>query len=525
MQEQPKAQAGAATPSLPFNLKEIWVRAALTGARAEGWEGLLAGQRAWLDEFWAGADVRVEGDPVLQQAVRFGLFHVVQASARTERRAIGSKGLTGPGYDGHAFWDTEGFVLPVLVATYPKAARDALLWRHSTLPTARERAKVLELKGAAFPWRTIAGQECSGYWPAGTAAFHINADIAYAVERYRAATGDTDFDRDIGTELLVETARLWASLGHHDRHGVWHLDGVTGPDEYSAVSDDNLFTLLMAAHNLRAAVAACLRHPPRAAELGVTAQESVAWTLAADGVVPPYDKELGVHEQSRGFTVYREWDFTDATYPLFLHAPYVQLYRSQVCKQADLVLAMHWCADAFTPEQKAHNLDYYERRTVRDSSLSAATQAVLCADTGHLELAYAYAHEAALVDLHDLHQNSRDGMHLASLAGAWIALVEGFAGMREYCGQLSFDPVLPPGITELRFHLRWQGTLLHVCVTPSEVTYTADGAGLVLDLGGEHVQVTDAITRPLKARVPLLPTPQQPPGRTPTPVDATFQVR
>ena len=491
------------------------VAAALTGARDAGWDGLVEGQRKWLDAFWSGADVGVEGDPVLQQAVRFGLFHVVQAGARAERRALGSKGLTGPGYDGHAFWDTEGFVLPVLIATHPNAARDVLLWRHSTLEVAKERAQVLELEGAAFPWRTIAGEECSGYWPAGTAAFHINADIAYAVERYRAATGDMAFDREVGIELLVETARLWASLGHHDRHGTWHLDGLTGPDEYSAVADDNVFTLLMAARNLRAAVAACVRHPDRAADLGVTTVESAAWTLAADGVRPPYDEELGVHEQSRGFTKYREWDFTDATYPLFLHAPYVQIYRSQVVKQADLVLAMHWCGDSFTSDQKARNLDYYERRTVRDSSLSAATQAVLCAETGHLDLAYAYAHEAALVDLHDLHQNSRDGMHLASLAGAWIALVEGFAGMREYGGQLSFDPILPAGITELVFHLRWQGALLHVCVTPEEATYTAEGGDLTLHLGGEPVELAagSSTARPLIARTPLLPTPQQPPGR------------
>lgn len=493
------------------------VAAALTGARDVGWDGLVRDQREWLDAFWAGADVRVEGDDVLQQAVRFGLFHVVQAAARVERRALGSKGLTGPGYDGHAFWDTEGFVLPVLVATHPKAARDALLWRHATLPIAREHAKVLELEGAAFAWRTIAGQECSGYWPAGTAAFHLNADIAYAVERYRAATADEAFDRDIGVELLVETARLWASLGHHDRHGVWHLDGLTGPDEYTAVADDNVFTLLMAARNLRAAVEACVRHPDRAADLGVTTEESHAWALAADSARPPYDEQLGVHEQSRGFTVYREWDFAEAEYPLFLHAPYFQIYRSQVVKQADLVLAMHWCGDAFTAEEKARNLDYYERRTVRDSSLSAATQAVLCAETRHLDLAYAYAHEAALVDLHDLHQNSRDGMHMASLAGAWIALVEGFAGMREYGGRLSFDPVLPAGITELAFHLRWQGALLHVCVTPEEATYEAEGGDLELHLDGEAVVVADggSVARPILTRTPLLPTPQQPPGREP----------
>ena len=497
------------------------VAAALTGARAVGWDGLAADQRQWLDAYWAGADVEVTGDPALQQAVRYGLFHVVQASARTERRAIGSKGLTGPGYDGHAFWDTEGFVLPVLTATYPRAARDALAWRHTILPQARERATVLGLRGAAFPWRTIAGQECSSYWPAGTAAFHVNADIAYAVERYRAATGDVDFDRDIGVELLVETARLWASLGHHDRHGAWHVDGITGPDEYSALADDNVFTNLMAARNLRAAARACERHPDRAGALQVTDAEVATWALAAEHVAVPYDEELGVHEQARGFTKYREWDYTEAQFPLFLHATYGALYSSQVCKQADLLLAMHWCGERFTAAEKARNVDYYERRTTRDSSLSAGTQAVMCAETGHLELAHAYAREAAFVDLHDLHTNSRDGLHLASLAGAWTALVEGFGGMRETDGTLSFEPALPQGITELAFHLRWGGALLHVCVTPAEANYTAEGAPLMLRLAGADVAIADGatVTGPVGMRAPLLPTPQQPPGCAPLPVD------
>src|SRR5204863_5763748 len=157
----------------------------------------------------------------------------LQSGARAEQRAIPAKGLTGPGYDGHTFWDAERFVLQVLTYTAPQAAADALRWRHSTLDLARERATQLGLKGAAFPWRTIRGQECSGYWPAGTAAFHINADIADAVVRYRNVTGDDTLEVEAGLELLVETARLWISLGHHDTHGRWHVDGVTGPDEYS----------------------------------------------------------------------------------------------------------------------------------------------------------------------------------------------------------------------------------------------------------------------------------------------------
>ena len=219
--------------------------------------------------------------------MRFALFHTLQAGARGERRAIAAKGLTGPGYDGHAFWDTETFVLPVLTYTAPHAARDALRWRHATLGLARGRAKLLGLKGAAFPWRTIDGQECSGYWPAGTAAFHIGADIADAVGRYQAATDDEAFERETGLELLVETARLWRSLGHHDARGRFRIDGVTGPDEYSAVADNNVYTNLMAQRNLRLAADAVERHPDRAAELGVDPEETAAWRDAAQAHPDP----------------------------------------------------------------------------------------------------------------------------------------------------------------------------------------------------------------------------------------------
>ena len=498
------------------------VAAALTAARFGGWEALLRSQRDYLDDFWDSADVELDGDPVVQQAVRFGLFHVLQAGARAERRAIAAKGLTGPGYDGHAFWDTEGFVLPVLSLTVPDAAADALRWRHSTLAQARHRAQTLGLEGAAFPWRTIRGEETSAYWPAGTAAFHINADIAYAVENYRLVTGDDRLEKDVGLELLVETARLWRSLGHHDAHGTWHVDGVTGPDEYTAVVDDNLFTNLMAAHNLRAAAAACARHPQLAADLGVTTEETAAWRDAAAAVAVPYDEDLGVHQQCESFTRYAEWDFagTRDQRPLMLHQPYVQLYRKQVCKQADVVLAMHWLTDAFTAEQKARNLDYYERRTVRDSSLSACTQAVLCAEVGHLELAHDYTHEAALVDLRDLHHNTRDGLHIASLAGAWTALVAGFGGLREHGEVLRLSPALPGGITRLAFRVRWHDMRLVVEVTGDEVRCSMPGqedARLPLQLYGEDVTVTAAepVVRPLQHRAPPMPAPPQPEGREP----------
>jgi alpha,alpha-trehalose phosphorylase len=496
------------------------VRAAVVEARHTGWDGLLAGQRAYLDDFWERGDVEIEGDTELQVAVRFCMFHCLQAAARAEQRAIAAKGLTGPGYDGHCFWDTETFVLPVLTYTVPDAAGDALRWRQATLDLARERATVLGLRGAAFPWRTIRGQECSGYWPAGTAAFHINADIADAVVRYQNAAEDPAFERDVGLELLTETARLWRSLGHHDAAGRFRLDGVTGPDEYSAVADNNIYTNLMAQRNLRAAAEAVERHPERARERGVDDEEAAAWRDAAEAAVVPYDEALGVHSQAEGFTQHQRWDF-DGTgpdrYPLLLHFPYFDLYRKQVVKQSDLVLAMHLRGDAFSDEEKARNFGYYEALTVRDSSLSACTQAVIAAEVGHLELAYDYFGEAALIDLDDLEHNTRDGLHIASLAGAWIAAVAGFGGMRDHDGALSFTPRLPGALARLAFGLTFRGRQIRVEVDQQHVTYSLR-AGEPLDLTHYSEQITVGSGKPVtRAIPPLAPrdAPSQPRGRAP----------
>lgn len=496
------------------------VDAALSGALQTGWEGLLAEQRTYLDEFWSSADIELDGDEELQQAVRFALFHVLQAGARGESRAIAAKGLTGPGYDGHSFWDTETFVLPVLTYTMPEAARDALRWRHSTVDTARDRAAALGLRGAAFPWRSINGAECSAYWPAGTAAFHVNADIADATLRYLDATEDTDFEAEHATELLVETARLWMSLGHHDVHGGFRIDGVTGPDEYSAVTDNNIYTNLMAQRNLRGAIRVCERQLEAANRLGVTEKELGLWRSAADRMVIPYDDMLEVHPQAERFTEHADWNF-EATppqsYPLLLHYPYFDLYRKQVVKQADLVLAMHLCGDAFTDEEKARNFAYYERLTVRDSSLSACTQAVLAAEVGHLDLAFDYFAEASLTDLHDLHHNVRNGLHIASLAGAWLATVAGFGGMRDCRGTLTFAPRLPSALRRIGFRLSYRGSRFAVDVDRTAATYRLiAGADVTTAHHGEPITITagEPITRPIPP-APDRPRPTQPTGRAP----------
>jgi alpha,alpha-trehalose phosphorylase len=496
------------------------IEGALTTALEHDWKGLVAAQKKYLTDFWTRADVELKGDPEVQQAIRFAMFQVLQSAARAEQRAIPAKGLTGPGYDGHTFWDTETFVLPMLAYTAPAAAADLLRWRHSILDLARKRARDLGFKGAAFPWRTIHGEECSGYWPASTAAFHINADIADGVLRYVSATNDVEFEETVGVELLVETARLWISVGHHERGGLFRIDGVTGPDEYSALADNNLYTNLMAQRNLVAAADAVGRHSAAAKRLKVTATEVTAWRRAADRMFIPYDEELEVHRQASDFTKHERWDFRRTRpdqYPLFLHFPYFDLYRKQVIKQADLVLAMHLRGDAFTPEQKARNFAYYEALTVRDSSLSSNTQSIIAAEVGHLQLAHDYLGEAALMDLHDLEHNVRDGVHMGSLAGAWLAVVAGLGGMRHHGDTLGFAPRLPPGIQGLSFRLTFLDRLIKVSVNRRRATYSLlRGKPISFEHHGEELRLTSRspVARPIP-KIALLPEPKQPPGRAP----------
>ncbi|RLK52563.1 glycoside hydrolase family 65 protein [Microbacterium telephonicum] len=497
------------------------VDAAVAAAVRTGWEGLAAEQRSFLDDFWVAADVTIEGDPHLQQAVRFALFQVVQAAARAQTRSIPGKALTGAGYEGHTFWDADAFVVPVLTYLLPTAARDALRWRHATLPLARERAATLHLAGAAFPWRTISGSECSGYWPAGTIAFHINADIASAILHYVRVSGDLPFEREVAVEILVETARLWSSLGRWDGGGTFHIDGVTGPDEYSALVDDNAFTNLAAQRNLRGAADLCRRHDGPARALQVTDDEIAGWLLAAERMAVPFDPVRRVHQQYAGSTDRERWDFDGTSpqqYPLQDHFPYFDLYRKQVVKQADLVLALQFAHESFTAEQTARAFAYAEELTVRDSSLSASPQSVVAARTGHLPLALAYLREAAAIDLADVRGDVADGLHIAALAGVWTAVVSGFGGMREGADGFDFAPRLTPPLTALSYGLQVGGGHLRVEIATDAATYTLTGeAPMEVRHHGERVRL--APNRSRRLAIPPAPDPGPPPrqprGRAP----------
>ncbi len=445
-----------------------------------GIDAVFEAQRVWLDAFWHRSDIQIEGADGNdlngdQQAIRWNLWQLAQASARTQEQGIAAKGVTADGYEGHYFWDTEVYVLPFLATTQPELARKLLRFRWKLLPLARERARMLNQNGALFPWRTINGEEASAYYAAGTAAYHINAAIAFAIERYMDATDDLDFLADEGAEILTETARLWEDLGFYTTNGSvkFRIHGVTGPDEYTAVVNDNLYTNVMARFNLRFAANTVERlRAERPADFerlvrntGLTDDEVASWHRAADHMFLPFDADLGIHPQDASFLEREPWDFEhtpDDKYPLLLNFHPLVIYRHQVLKQADVVLAMYLRGDHFTDDQKRRNFDYYDAITTGDSSLSACVQAIVAAQIGRDELAFEYFQEALYVDLADTHGNTSDGVHIASTAGVWAGVVFGFGGMSFDGDVLRFNPNLPAAWSSARFRIKRFATQIEV---------------------------------------------------------------
>jgi len=488
---------------------ELVERAGRTLDRAlvHGFEDLLSSQRAFLDEFWRRSDIEGWGDPELQQILRFNLFQICQATARAEGAGIPAKGLTGEGYEGHYFWDAEIYVLPFLIYTQPRIAKNMLLFRYSMLDKARQRAREVNQRGALFPWRTINGEEASAYYAAGTAQYHINADIMHALRQYVDATGDEDFLFREGVEMLVETARLWMDLGFFSeaKDGQFCINGVTGPDEYNTVVNNNAFTNLMARNNLRYAaetVETVRERNPAAFEAlvhktGLAASEVEDWKKAAERMFVPWDRGRGILLQDDSFLDRKPWDFENTPrekYPLLLHHHPLVIYRHRVLKQADVMLAMFLLWNEFTEEQKKKNFDFYDPLTTGDSSLSACIQCIMACEVGYLELAGRYARHAALVDLRDIAGNVRDGLHIASIGGTWMLVAYGFAGMREHGGRLSFRPRLTRKAKTQGFKFRVvvRGQMLEVNfdrVTDQVIYQLLEGSRLTIEHCGEELEL------------------------------------
>ncbi len=493
--------------------EELLARAGrhLDAAAEAGATALVAEQRAWLDGFWDRADVRVAGLREVQQALRWNLFQLAQAAARADGRGVSAKGVSGSGYSGHYFWDTEIYVLPFLGHALPAAARAALERRHAMLPAARRRAEVMSVAGALFPWRTINGEEASAYYPAGTAQYHIDADVAYAALRYARVSGDEEFLAGAGTEILVETARMWYSLGFFGGDPErFHVHSVTGPDEYSAVVNDNHYTNAMARLNLEAAADLAELRP---GVLGTTPAELAGWRRAAALMALPFDERLGIHAQDADFLARERWDLAATPRekrPLLLHYHPLVIYRRQVLKQADLVLAQFLLSGRYSADQKRRDFEYYDPLTTGDSTLSAAVQSIMAAEVGYERRALRHFWRTLFTDLTDLHENTADGVHVAAAGGTWLALVCGFGGMRDDGGELSFDPRLPAGWPSLAFTLGWRGAVLRVELTGAEIAFEASGGAVPVTVRGERHVVSGALRLPLAHQGPRLDHPSAP---------------
>lgn len=487
---------------------------ALQEAESRGFDALMADQRAAFDAFWEAADVMVGSDDPVQQGLRVGAFHLFQSAGRDGQRALAAKGLSGPGYDGHYFWDTEIYAIPFFIFTQPKVARSLLDYRISKLDDARTRARTMGHKaGALYPWRTIGGEECSSFFPAGTAQYHINAAIAYAALQYLEATDDKSFAHYGGAELLFETARLWMNLGHFsdEKEGRFCIGEVTGPDEYTAMADNNCYTNMMVRHHLRGAATLARRIKAEApdvfsalaAKIGLGTEEPLGWQQAADAMYVPYDDARGIHEQCDGFLAKPDWDFGSTpaeNYPLLLHYHPLYIYRHQVLKQPDVVLAQVLLPDAFSADEKRRNLAYYEPRTTHDSTLSACMHAVAHAESGGREKAYAFFEETYRMDLENRHRNTHYGVHIACMAGSWMAVTYGFAGMRFSGGQLSFNPYLPDGWRHYAFRTRLRDCVLRVRVEQAAVHYALEAGDTLSFLHQGHtvtLQAGTSITLPV----------------------------
>jgi len=500
-----KVGAYVTSRDVPVEALSARAQTEVVSARSVGFDHLAGEQAERLAAYWADADIAVDGDEALQQGIRFNLFHLLQSVGRDGRTNIAAKGLTGEGYEGHYFWDTEIYIFPVFLFTQPEIARKLLEYRYSILPFARRRARQMgHPSGALFPWRTIAGEECSAYFPAGSAQYHINADIAYAIKLYDEVSGDSSFLREAGAEIVMDTARIWLGLGRFvDRlGGQFGIFEVTGPDEYTACVNNNFYTNAMAQMHLAFAADVAERlqrdHPEDftriATALDLGTDEPLRWREAAQRMYLPVDEVLGIHPQDDSFLDKPVWDFAGTPrehYPLLLHFHPLVIYRHRVLKQADVVLALMLLSDKFTLAQKKRDYDYYEPLTTHDSSLSSCIYSIIGSEIGYHDQAYAFFLETARMDLDNKHGNTPFGAHLAAMAGAWLSLVYGFGGLRSQSGQLRFAPYLPGHWTHYRFSVRAQDRRLDVNVDAAGVTYRLrSGATLTLMHHDQPVTLT-----------------------------------
>ncbi len=482
----------------------------LAAAEANGYEAVEADQNAYMAEFWEKTDVNIKGDDALQQGIRFNLFHVMQASGRDGRTGLGAKGLSGEGYEGHYFWDTEMYVIPVFAYTDSKIAKSLLDYRYDTLDDARARARELgHQTGALYPWRTINGKEASVCFPLGTAQYHVNADVAYAFKLYVDTTGDYDYLEKRAAEVLIETARVWADVGcfAECKGNKYCICAVTGPDEYNAIVNNNFYTNLMARENIKDAMWALDEiksrnpeaHKALVKKLSVTDEELAYWNRIVENMYFPYDETRKVYPLDDGFMMRKPWDDSkiapEKRHLLYENFHPLFVYRQRMSKQADAILGMQLHSDLFTEEELRRNYDFYQEVTLHHSSLSTCIFGILANRIGYKDEAYKYFLQSARMDLDDYHNNFYAGIHAANMAGSWQAIVFGFAGVRLKGGKLEFNINLPEQWQGYTFRMEYRGSLIEVDITRAgantEAKFTLiNGASVKFTLKDKEIELT-----------------------------------
>ncbi len=466
-------------------------------------EQLYQEQETYLKDYWNHAMLEIQGDQELNLAIHYNMYQMLQSAGRDSSCNIAAKGLSGEGYEGHYFWDTEMYLQPFFRLTQPQISKTLLEYRYEILEYARDNARILgHKKGVLFPWRTIMGKECSGFFPAGTAQYHINGDIAYAVVSYYLCTGDLQFMKEKGAELLIETARLWMDIGVFV-DGQFRIHGVTGPDEYTCLVDNNYYTNASAKYNLEWAakiyqnlkenhMAECLEE-----KTGITSQEAAAFSEAAACVRLPYDEKLQIDAQDDSFLKKKPLDLQAIPkdqFPLLLHFHPMFLYRHQVCKQADTVLSHFIFEDLENFRCMRRSYEYYEARTTHDSSLSTCIFSIMAAKLGKEDRAVQYFGESAKLDLYNTHKNTRDGIHTANMGGAYMAVVYGFGGLRIKEDGLHFAPLLPDIWECITFKICFHGSVLQIDIRREHIEIRLlEGSPVPVTLYGERHMVKDGL--------------------------------
>lgn len=466
-------------------------------------EELYHEQEKYMADFWEKSNLEIEGDEELNCAVHYNQYALLQSVGKDCHSNMAAKGLSGEGYEGHFFWDTEMYALPCFIITQPEIAKMLISFRYGTLDQARENAKKLgHKKGALYPWRTINGEECSGYFPSGTAAYHISGDIAYSVAAYYLATNDIAFLCEQGAEILLETARLWVDTGNFV-NGQFHIQDVTGPDEYTCMVNNNYYTNLLAKYNLEWAVKcekllmAEGKWETLCKKIDLQPEELQEFKKAADEMYLPYDEELDINPQDDSFLKKKKWDFAHTpkeNYPLLLHYHPLALYRRQVCKQADTVLAHFILEDYQKLSTIRSSFLYYEKVTTHDSSLSTCIFSIMAAKLGMVEKAYEYFGESAKLDLFNTHKNTKDGIHTANMAGNYMAIIYGFAGLRIKESGLYLSPCIPDKWKSYQFRFQYQGTRMEIKVSKEGcLLRRLTGRPVTIHFYGRSVLVEDDI--------------------------------